>query len=126
MPEAAATIVAIELLHNLPINLLDTLHDELRDAITAVDLKLLVGISVEQDHFDLAAICRIDQPGRVGDGEPMAKRIATSRQHEARIAKWNGNADARRHQQATTIGRNGCAFASMQVETGIANVCIGG
>jgi hypothetical protein len=39
--EAAAAIVAVQLLHDPPRDLLDTLHDELRDSIAASHVKSL-------------------------------------------------------------------------------------
>ena len=62
MPEAAAAIIAIELRHDLPLHLFNSLHDELRDAVAAVDAKWFHRVGVEQDHLDLAA--RIADPVR--------------------------------------------------------------
>ena len=63
MTEAAAAILTVERVDDLPHHLLDALHHELGDAVATVHLICLVRISVEQDDLDLAAIGRVDQSG---------------------------------------------------------------
>jgi hypothetical protein len=68
--------------------LFDSLNDELRDAIAAPDLKLFHPVGIDDYHGDFAPISRVDQAGRVDQGNAMPRRKAAPGKHKSREPRW--------------------------------------
>lgn len=78
----------------------DRQHDQLRNAVPPVDVDGLGWIVVDEDHPDLAPVAGIDRPGRVDQGQPMAKGKAAARMDECHEAGGQGDCDAGRHEHS--------------------------
>ena len=99
--EAAAAVVAVETLDHVPRDGLDALDNQLGDSFAAFDVHVVARVGVQQDDLDLAAVGSVDQPRRVGHGQPAAQRIAAPWQDEAGKPHGDGDGDPRRDQLAT-------------------------
>ena len=58
-----------------------------------------IGIVVDQDDLQLAAVARVDQPRRVEAGHAVAQRQAAAGQHEAGVPARDGHGHPGRHQR---------------------------
>jgi L-seryl-tRNA(Ser) seleniumtransferase len=124
--EAAAAILAVQGVDDLPRDLLDPLDHQLGQPFTARDDKSMVRVRVQQDHLHLTAVRRIDQAWRVGHGQAVVQRVTAARQHETRVAHGDGDRDAGWHQEPSATGRHDAVLTGTQVETGIARVGVRG
>ena len=68
--------------------MLNCLHNELSDSLTARDPEIDRGIMIDQANFQFAAIARVDEPGRVEAGDAMLEREPTPGLNETGIALW--------------------------------------
>ena len=75
---------------------------ELRDALAALEHDRLGRIVVDQQHLDLAAIARVDQPRRVEDGHAAAQGQARARKHEPGVARRDRERETGADQRART------------------------
>ena len=81
-------------------------HHQLGDAVADRDVHVVCA-QVHEDHLELAAVARVDQPGGVGHGEPMPKRVTRARHHQTghsgrdghRPAGWHGRPRAGRERE---------------------------
>ena len=62
MAEAAAAVDAVEVVDDVPLHLVDALHDELGDAVAAVHVVVVRRVRVQQHDLDLSAVGGVDQP----------------------------------------------------------------
>ena len=92
-PKAAASVVTIEGVDDLPADLLDALDHELGDTVAAVDDERFLRISVQQDDLYLTAVRGVDQPGGVGQRQPVVQGVAAARQDETGVADRDGDRD---------------------------------
>ena len=89
-PSSTSTGCHVDLGHRL--------HHELRDPVAAADLERLGGVEVHEQHLELVAVARVDEPRRVEAGDPVAERQAAAGLHEPGVALRDGERDARRHE----------------------------
>ena len=68
-------------------------HHELRDAVARPGPRTPGAVRVQEQHPDLAAVSRVDQPGRVDERDPVPRGQAGARQHEAGVARRNLHRD---------------------------------
>jgi oligoribonuclease len=115
-----------ELLDGLPRHVLDGLHDELRDAVTAVHLERLGGIEVHEQHLELVAVPRVDEAGRVEARDAVLEGQAAAGLHEPGVARGQRERDARRHERPAAAGGQVRALAGHQVEAGVVRPGVGG
>ena len=126
MAEAAATVDPVECLDDLPGDFLDALHDELGDAVAAVDRVVVLGVGVQQDDLQLATVRGVDEAWGVDDGDAVAQGQAAAGEHEAGVPRRDGHRDARRHERPAPGTGDGGVLPGVQVETGVARVGVGG
>ena len=62
------------------------MDDQLRDALAPLDEEILVGVGVDQQHLELAAIAGIDETGRVETGHAVLECQPTAGLDEAGVA----------------------------------------
>jgi hypothetical protein len=83
---AVAALGRIELVHFDKFRMLDPLHDELCDPVTARQLDRLAKIMVYQADPDLTAVSRVDRAGRVDHRKPDSRGQTGPRVDEPRVA----------------------------------------
>src|SRR5262249_23984808 len=82
--------------------LLDRLHDELCDAVTALHAIARVRIGVDEQHLDLVSVAGIDQPRRVETGDAVTQRQPTARLYEGGVTVRKRDRDAGRHEGSSS------------------------
>ena len=85
--EAATAIVTVQRIDDGPLDFLDSLQHQLRDAVAALDVERCAWVGVEQDDFDLASVGRVDETRCVGDSEAVLQGITAARQHETCVSQ---------------------------------------
>ena len=68
--------------------------DELGDPHAGLDDERLARVGVVEDHPQLAAVARVDEPGRVHDRDPVLRRQARARNDEAGVTLGDRDGDA--------------------------------
>lgn len=99
--------------------MLDRLHDELGDALTAGDLERLGRVVVDQAHLQLTAVAGVDQPRGVQDGDPVLERKTAPRLDQACVALRKRDRDACGDEGPTAGGSKGDVLSGDQVDTGV-------
>src|SRR6185312_12473699 len=72
-------------------DVLDTLHDQLRDPVAAAQTQLVAEVVVDQAHADLAAVPRVDRARGVHDRQPRARRQPGAWVHETGVPGGQGD-----------------------------------
>ena len=103
------------------LQLWDFEHDELRDAHARLDHEAVCHIRVEQDHLQLPAVPRVDQPRRVDDRNPVPIGETRAWLNEAGITLRDSNREACADDRALA-GTKLEPVARRQVEARIAGI----
>ncbi len=103
--------------HELEVSLLDPDQHQLGDAVPPVHLVVPLGVVVDQDDHELAAIARVDQAWRVETGHAVANRQPAARQDEPGEAGGNGDRDPGGDNCAATRSRQRHVAAGKEVGT---------
>lgn len=106
--------------------MLDPLDHQLSDPLAPHDPELLGWIGVDQEHLQLAAVARVDQPGRVETGHPMGQCQAAARLDEPGVSGWYRDGQARRDEGSASAWLEHRTFAGPQVETSVAGTGVSG
>ncbi len=93
---------------------------ELGDAVTPVDLVIGDRIGVDQQHLQLPAIARVDEPGRVQAGHTVLRGEPGAGQYEPRVALRKRHRHPRRHDRPAPTGAEQDVFTRAQIRPGIA------
>ena len=124
MAEPATAVDTVERLDDVPHHLVDPLDHQLGDAVAAVDPVVDVGVGVDQHRLDLAPVRGVDQPGSVDDADAVLQREPRPRHDEPAVTDRDRDRDAGRHQDAVPAGTDHGVLTGVQVESGIARVCV--
>src|SRR5215218_8877557 len=114
----------IERVDRLPLDLLDALDHQLRDAIAPLDGERRGRIGVDQEHLELTAVLRIDQPRRVEARDAVLEGESRAGQHEARVTCGYRDREAGRDERTATARCELDAFARVQVVAGVVGVLL--
>ena len=125
MAEAAATVIAVERVSDLPLDLLDFLNDELSNTVAASDGVVGVRVGVDQDDLDFPAVGGVDEARAVDDADAVLERHAAPREDEAPVSHRNGDRDAGRDEGASTTCTEDGGLGGVQIEAGVALVGVG-
>ena len=99
--------------------MLDPLNDELCDALTAHDAKGVLGIGVDEQHLELAAIAGVDETRRVEARDPVLQGEPAAWLHEAGIPDGYCNGGAGGHERSSATRRELDVVARDEVGTRI-------
>jgi len=94
---AVATVTALrswQVDHFPPKRAFHLLNHKLCNPVTSSELDRMVGISVQQNHLDLATVPRVDSARRIDDGQTVPVRQPRARVHEGCVPIWQGYAHA--------------------------------
>ena len=91
MAEAAATVITVERVADLPLDLFDSLNDELSNAVTASDGVDGVGVGVDQDDLNFPAVGGVDEAWAIDNADAVFERHAAPWEDEASVSRRNGN-----------------------------------
>ena len=116
-------VEAIERVDDLPGDLLDALHDELGDAVAALDAEGRVQIGVQQRDHDLAAVPGVHRARRVEDGDAVLGGKSRARMDQAHPADGHGDGQPGADQGAGTGIEHGIG-AGAQVQPRVAGLGI--
>lgn len=111
----------VERRHLDQLHQLDALHQQLRDAVTAVHHDRLGRIQVDQRHLDLAAVTRVDGTRTVDNRKPNARSQSRPRMHQADHPERDRDRDTRSH-QGSVPGFQFDVFGAEQIDPGVAFV----
>ncbi len=120
--ETATPVETIERIDDLPRDFFDALNDELRDAITTLDLVVVGRVGVQHHALQFAAVSGVDETRRVHEADAVFQREAAARQNEARVSLGDRDGDAGRHQDTTACAGNNRVVACMEIDSRIAAV----
>ncbi len=99
------------------------LDDELGDAFTPREARGLA-VVIDQQHFHLAAIPRVDEAGGVEDRHPVAESQTRPGQDQSRVAGRDRDGHASRHQRPGA-GSQRHGLGGAEVEAGVAVAGVG-
>ncbi len=100
---------------------LDPLNQQLGDAVAAVHHDRRGWIEIDQRHFDLAAIPRVDGARAVDDRKPHPRSQSRARVDQADHSERDGDCNARSH-QGTLTGCQLDVFCAVEINPGVAVV----
>ena len=106
--------------------MLDRYHDELSDAFPALHCVLVGGVGVDQQHFDLASVTGIDQPGSVQTGNAVLQREAAAGKHQTCVSVGQSNRGAGRDERSAAAGGEHGTDPRREVDAGVAGPGVGG
>jgi L-seryl-tRNA(Ser) seleniumtransferase len=124
--EAAAAVLTVERLDDMPLDFLDSLDHQLREPVATMHDERVLRVGVQQDHLHLAAVGGVDQTRRIGHRQAVVQRVSTAGKHEAREAGRDGDRDAGRHQQPATARRHDPILSRTKIKAGVARMCVRG
>jgi hypothetical protein len=78
-------------------NMLNSLNNKLRNALTAFDLEVFNRIGVDQQHFEFASVATVDKARRIETGNAVLQSKTASRLHESGMALGDRHRKARWH-----------------------------
>ena len=96
-------------------------EDELGDPHAGLDDERLAPVGVVEDHAQLAAVARVDEPGRVHDRDPVLRREAGARHDEPGVALGDRDGDAGSDERALARAEL-VPLARDEVEPGVAGI----
>ena len=99
-------------------------EDELGDPHANLDLELLFAVVVDEGHHELSAITGVYEPGRVDEGDPVARREPAPREDEARVPIRDGDRYPRADDGPPARLKHGC-LSGGQVVAGVPGVGAG-
>ena len=123
--EAAATVVTVERVADLPLDLFDSLNDELSNSVTASDGVFGIGVGVDQDDLDLSAVGGVNEARAIDNADAMFECHAAPWEDEASVSSRNGYRDAGRDKAASTARGKNCGLGGVQIEASIAFMSVG-
>jgi hypothetical protein len=127
VPEPAASpLGGAEVVRGRPRHPGHGLHDQLGDAITAVDLVVVVGVGVDEEDLELVPVARVDEAGRVEAGDAVAQGQAAAGLHEPGVALGEGEGDPGRDQRPAAASAQHRSLSGQDVEAGVALLGVGG
>jgi len=97
---AVATVAALrswQADHFPPERAFYPLDHKLCNPVTSSELDRMVGISVQQNHLDLATVPRVDSARRIDDRQTVPGGQSRARVHEGCVPIWQGYAHAGAH-----------------------------
>ena len=117
MPEAArAARRLVEAVDLDEARVRDRRDHDLRDPVAAAQRDRLAA-RVHHDHGELAAVVRVDRPGRVGQHEPVPQREAAARPHLRLEPFGHRDRESGRHERAIARREHELALErGMQIE----------
>mgnify|MGYP003346377699 CR=1 FL=1 len=102
---------------------LNPLDDQLSDAVSPLNRVIVLGISVEHDHLQFAAVTGIDEARSIDQCDAVFQCEATTGQNETCITLGNGHCDARWHERSAALTLDYSVLSCVQVDSGVALVC---
>jgi hypothetical protein len=103
---------------------LDPLDNELRDAITSVELVLGDRIGVHEQDLQLVSVTGIDEAGGVQAGHAVPKGESAPRLDEAGVTLGQGQRHPGGHESPAATGRQQDVHPRHQIGSGVAGVGI--
>ena len=88
----------VERRHLNQVHQFDPLHQQLGNAVAAVNHDGLDRVEIDQRNLDLAAIARVDGSRAVDDRKPYPRSQSRAGVDQADHSERNGDRDARSHQ----------------------------
>jgi len=111
----------VERRHLNQLDQFDPLHQQLGDAVAAVDHDGLDRVEVDQRNLDLAAIARVDGARAVDDRKPYPRSQSRAGVDQADHSERNGDRNAGPH-QGTLPGLQLDVFCAVKIDPGVAVV----
>ncbi len=104
---------------------LDPLHQQLRDAVTAMHVDRRDRVEVDQRNLDLSTVARVDGPRAVDNRKPYPRRQSRARVDQPDHAERDGHRYAGAHQGALPRPELD-VFCAVEVDPRVALVSAGG
>src|SRR3989475_1888765 len=121
---AGAALARGELVRLDRLGALNALEDELGDALAAPERHRRLGVVVDEQHFQLTAVARIDQSGRVEDRHAPLQGEPRAGQHEPGVPRGHGDGEPRPDERPATR-RQRDVVRGAEVEPGVAVARVG-
>ena len=104
---------------------LDVDDDELCDAVATVHRVALVGVGVNEDNPDLAAVARVDEPWGVEARHAVADRQSAAGEHQPGVAGGDGHGLPGRNERPAAGGLENDVLRRDEVGPRVARVRVG-
>ena len=111
----------VERRHLNQLHQFDPLHQQLGNAVAAVNHDGLDRVEIDQRNLDLATIARVDGARAVHDRKPHPRSQSRAGVDQADHSERNGDRDARSH-QGTLSGIQFDVFRAVEIDPGVAVV----